>query len=162
MLKIALTNLRKYNKGELDCEWVNLPCDDLDVIIDRFGDDEYFISDYECEKFNVDIHEYEDLEKLNELAEELENLNDFEKIVLRAIIEADGIFIYEALDILKDESYIFYETDDFDEFIDAQIDSGFFGYITDEVRGFLDYEKLKNYFEDNGYMMTSVGVMFTF
>ena len=33
MLKIYITNLGKYNEGELVGKWVELPCEDLDEVL---------------------------------------------------------------------------------------------------------------------------------
>lgn len=161
MIKIAVTNLKKYNEGELIFEWVELPCDDFKEVFNNIGHGEYFISDYECDEFHIKIHEYENLEKLNELAEELDNLKSYELKVLTAIIEADSIDLDDALDMLRNGRYFFYEADDFEEFIDLIIDDGFFGEISNEVREFLDYEKLENYFQHNGYQLTSTGIINT-
>lgn len=162
MIKIALTNLRRYNEGDLVFEWVDLPCEDFEEVFNIIGHDEYFISDYECEMPHIEIHEYENLERLNELAEELESLDNFEKVILQAIMEADGINVNEALEVLRDEAYIFYEADDYEEFIDHMLDECFFGDIPEEAKRFLDYEKLTEYLQNNGYQMTSVGVITTF
>ena len=163
MIKIALTNLRKYNEGELVFEWVDLPCDDFEEVLERIGNpEECFISDYECEIPNVEIHEYENLEELNETAEELEGLGSYELKALTAIIEVNGSSIDDALSTLNDGRYFFYEADDFSEFIDLFIEDGYFGELTDEVKEFLDYDKLTKYFQDRDYHLTSVGVISTY
>ena len=162
MIKIALTNLRKYNEGELVFEWVDLPCEDFEEVFEQIGNpEEYFISDYECEIPHIEIHEYENLEELNELAENLSVLNSHELKTIQAIIEIDGSDIEEAIDTVRDGRCFFYETDNFEEFIDLCIDDGFFGEITNEVKEFLDYEKLTNYFKNNGYSLTAVGIINT-
>ena len=75
MFNVFITNLGKYNEGELVGEWVSLPCDDLDAVYERIGiDEEYeeaFITDFETD-FNYSVGEYESIEDLNECAEELE------------------------------------------------------------------------------------------
>ena len=163
MIKIALTNLRSYNEGDLVFEWVDLPRDNFDEVLERIGNpEEYFISDYECEIPHIVIHEYENLETLNEIAEELDGLSSYELKALIAIIEADGASIEDALVTLHDGRYFFYEADDFSEFIDVFIEDGFFGNITEEVKEFLDYDKLTKYFEDRAYQLTSVGVVTTY
>ena len=161
MIRIALTNLKKYNEGELVFEWVELPCDDFGEVFDRIGHDEYFISDYECDEFHISIHEYENLERLNEIAEELNNLKSYELKILTAIIEVEGTNIEYALMILREERYFFYRVDSFEEFIDLIIDDGYFGEISNEVREFLDYDKLEDYFTNNGYQLTSTGIINT-
>ena len=97
-MKIYLTNLGKYNEGELVGEWVSLPVDEeeLNAVFDRImicHDDkmyydevgcpyeEYFITDYECDF--CQIGEYEDLDSLNEMAEELESLDDDQEEIVK-------------------------------------------------------------------------------
>lgn len=87
MLKIALTNLRRYNEGDLIFEWVELPCDDFKPVFDKIEHDEYFISDYECEINHIEIGEYENLQVLNDPACKYEELDRGEKIILQAIVE---------------------------------------------------------------------------
>ena len=77
MINIALTNLGKYNEGELVYKWLSLPFTDeeLQETLENIGIneyyEEYFVSDYE---FDIDynIGEYPDLKKLNELFEEID------------------------------------------------------------------------------------------
>lgn len=77
--KIALTNLGKYNEGELVYTWLELPATD-DGIRSAFESigvkagteyEEHFISDYDAP---FRIGEYESIEKLNEVAEALESV----------------------------------------------------------------------------------------
>ena len=82
-IKIAITNLGKYNEGELAFEWMTLPADEdeLQDALQAIGIDgkryeEYFISDYEAP---FPIGEYESIAKLNEVAEKLEEVDMPEK-----------------------------------------------------------------------------------
>lgn len=160
MIKIALTNLRKYNEGELIFEWVELPCDDFEEVFERIGSpEEYFISDYECEIPHIEVNEYENLEKLNEIAEELGILGSYELSALIAILEADDTDIEDALTTLNNGRYFFYEADSFEEFVNLIIEEEYFGNIIDEVKEFLDYDKLTDYFKNQGYQLTSVGII---
>ncbi len=63
-------------------------------------DEEYAIHDYECEF--LDIDEWDNPYELNELAEQLEELNEYEENTVRAILEwgccADIKEAIEALD----------------------------------------------------------------
>lgn len=93
-LKAFVTNLGKYNEGELVGEWVTFPIDedeqnDLFMNIGlRYTDEEgeehnqeyeeYFITDYDCE-FNSDfLGEYESIETLNEYAEKIAEFTEYE------------------------------------------------------------------------------------
>lgn len=77
-IKVFVSNLAKYNAGELNGQWTTLPVDDVnkDILdkLDLGGDskqgyyDEWFVSDYEAP---FKISEYADLYQLNELANSL-------------------------------------------------------------------------------------------
>lgn len=90
--KVYVTNLGKYNEGELIGEWINLPAteEELKKLLDRIGIneeyEEYFITDYENE-FGFIVSEYDNLDELNDIAYELDNLTDYEKEVLKAGLE---------------------------------------------------------------------------
>lgn len=81
-IKVYVSNLAKYNAGELNGQWTTLPVDDVnkDILdkLDLGGDskhgyyDEWFISDYEAP---FKISEYADLYQLNELAKSFEDNN---------------------------------------------------------------------------------------
>ena len=86
-IKVFVSNLSKYNNGELNGQWTTLPVDDVnkDILdkIDLDGSsskgyrDEWFISDYEAP---FKIGEYADLYQLNELAEALEDYKTIEDV----------------------------------------------------------------------------------
>ena len=115
MLKIALTNLGKYNEGELVFCWLDLPCtfaeyvDALEKIgIDGVNYEEVFISDYDTdiEYLAEKLSEYSDIELLNWLAGRIENLAEYEVKNLEALLEygehTDGIL--ELLDLCDEAS----------------------------------------------------------
>lgn len=107
-IKVFLTNLGKYNEGELVGEWVNLPFKEgeeremLFDVLERIGCgtgyEEYFITDYECEWDGVEVGEFDSVMKLNELARALEV---FDGEIISALI-GDGYTLDEALDIVDD------------------------------------------------------------
>ncbi len=85
-----ITNLGKYNEGELVGEWVKFPTtsEELQKVFERIGiglkDDfgnpyeEWFISDYDCyvDEMYEKLGEYENLDELNYLASKLDELDD--------------------------------------------------------------------------------------
>ena len=85
-----ITNLGKYNEGELVGEWVKFPTtsEELQKVFERIGigskDDfgnpyeEWFISDYDCyvDGLYEKLGEYENLDELNYLASKLDELDD--------------------------------------------------------------------------------------
>ena len=90
--KIYVTNLGKYNEGEMIGEWINLPAteEELQEVLDRIGIneeyEEFFITDYENE-FGYKVDEYANLDELNEIAYKIDNLTDYEKEILKAGLE---------------------------------------------------------------------------
>lgn len=159
MLKIALTNLRRYNEGELVFEWIDLPCDDFEPIFDKLGHDEYFISDFECEVDHIELSEYANLSLLNELAQKYESLDRGEKIILQAIVEAETNDLSKAFEILENECYIFYEVENLEELAEEFIEDGLFGKIPKELESYIDYEKIARDLKYEGYIKTSVGII---
>lgn len=78
-IRIALTNLGKYNEGELVFTWLELPAseDEINEAMDEIGVEpggeyeEYFITDFEAP---FDIEEYASIDRLNDLAETLSDI----------------------------------------------------------------------------------------
>lgn len=108
-IKIYLTNLGKYNEGDLVGKWVELPVDDFGPILKEIGIneqyEEWFITDYEAP---FKIEEYDNIEELNELAKECENFSDIEWEVFSACMD-DGYSKEEAVDIVNNNEYTFVE-----------------------------------------------------
>ena len=79
-INVFVSNLAKYNDGELTGQWTTLPVEDVnkDILepIDAVGK-EWFISDYEAP---FKIGEYDNLYALNELAEALEDYDTIEDV----------------------------------------------------------------------------------
>lgn len=125
-IEAFITNLGKYNAGELVGEWVRFPTtyEEVQEVFKRIGIDgelyeEYFITDYEC---GVDgmyerLCEYENLDELNYLANLIEDMDkwDFERFegaiaygeytsnVQDFINLALNLDCYEVLPDIKDE-----------------------------------------------------------
>ncbi|MCL1986749.1 MAG: antirestriction protein ArdA [Firmicutes bacterium] len=107
MIKIWLGNLGKYNEGELIGEWVELPCYDWDEVKQNIGInaeyEEYYIGDYEVDFLTLKISEYENLDKLDELAELLENLADDELNNLIEICKVENLNIDNLIETLENK-----------------------------------------------------------
>ena len=123
MLKIYLTNLGKYNEGQLIGEWVDLPIsdDDLEVVKQRIGIsdepdengnyyEEWFVTDYETDIHGLKVGEYDNLDELNELAETLDSLDEYEREIVEAMI-SEGYSLDDALDG-KDDCMMYYNCED--------------------------------------------------
>lgn len=92
-IKGYLTNLGKYVGGELVGEWITFPIDneELKKVLEKIGIDEeneeYFFTDWDCD-FEHNFGEYESVEDVNEIAEQLETWNED---LLKAVCENWGI-----------------------------------------------------------------------
>lgn len=159
MIRIALTNLKRYNEGELVFEWVDLPQEDFSPVFDKIGHDEYFISDYECELPHMVIHEYDNLDRLNDAAAALEELEDYEKTTLIAILESEDSKLDEALETLANEKFVFYSDVDLEELAEQFVDEGIFGEISSNLVQYIDYSSIARDLSFEGYIETSVGVI---
>ena len=103
--EVFITNLGKYNEGNLVGEWVKFPTteEELKKVFERIGiepgaPDEYgghyeewFITDYDCYVPGLteaaQLGEYENLDELNYLASKLMELDDCELDRLEAAME---------------------------------------------------------------------------
>lgn len=174
MIKIFLTNLGKYNEGELVGEWVTLPCEEEDIkeVFERIGIneeyEEYFITDYES-SFDIEIGEYSNFNKLNELAEELERINQnaYDRIVTKVntIINYESVeYVEDILKIINDsnlDNYHFYPDVKNDEELGEYIVNELAIYdIPENLVYYIDYEKIghdwsinnSGLFTQNGYI----------
>lgn len=94
-VKIFLTNLGKYNEGELVGKWVEMPIDEdeLEEVLESIGIDEeyeeFFITDYEAP---FKICEYDSIESINKKIEAYENA-------------LEEVYDEDALQALLDEGY---------------------------------------------------------
>lgn len=118
MIELCLTNLGKYNEGELVYTRLQLPATEEEIqeayaricVKDNTEYEEAFISDSETDVagLNDHIHEYSGIDDLNELAEELENLDSYELDVFSAMLDF-GLSTDEALAKVKDSDYMLYD-----------------------------------------------------
>lgn len=101
-LKGFITNLGKYNEGELVGEWITFPIneEELQEVLERIGIneeyEEFFFTDYENNLLG--LGEYESIEHINEIAEELEDI-DADDEIIDAILEE--LNEDEAIEVLK-------------------------------------------------------------
>lgn len=96
-----ITNLGKYNEGELVGEWVKFPttAEEMKKVFDRIGIgqkdefgqpyEEWFITDYDCYVGALydKLGEYENLDELNYLAAKLDEMGEGEYAQFQAAME---------------------------------------------------------------------------
>lgn len=144
MLKIYVTNLKEYNNGKIIGEWVSLPCEGLEEVLNKIsnnGNDELFISDYETDISNLKISEYDDILQLNEIAEEIDNLSDDEVIALQAYLEQYND-IEQALEEVRQGNYrIYYDCNDMSDVAYQVVNEcGLLDGAPEELKVYFDYE----------------------
>lgn len=118
--RIFVTNLGKYNEGELIGEWLKLPFtdDELKNLLNRIGIsdkpdehgrcyEEVFITDYDSDIQSFKISEYANINHLNELIENIEDLSNDDFLAFQALI-LDGNEIEEALETAEEGKYCIY------------------------------------------------------
>lgn len=157
-ISIYLTNLGKYNEGELVGEWVELPVSDeeLQEVYKRIGIsdepnedgtyyEETFITDYESDIPGLHIDEYDSISNLNEIAESVENLDDYDLKIFKNAVEAGYIDADDIADFDPDDFYLYEDVSDDGELGEI---------IIDELYGSpsgLDSETLERYFDYDAY-----------
>ena len=152
MLRIFITNLGKYNEGELIGEWVDLPIteEELEKVYSRIGIsdepnengiyyEETFITDYETDIDGLKVEEYDSIDDLNEMAEELDNLNEYDKEVVNAML-SEGYNLEDAISG-KDDCIVYYNCNDMADVAEQYAEeTGLLDSIPENLRYYFDFE----------------------
>ena len=159
-MEICLTNLGKYNEGELVFTRLVLPAttEEIYAAYDEIGVaegtmyEETFISDYETDINGFEIREYANIDDLNELAEELENFDEYELEAFGAMLEY-GYATDEALQKVQDGEYRLYDgcysmADVAEMYAD---ETGLLSSIPDDLRYYFDFEAYGRDMDHNGH-----------
>lgn len=106
-LNVFITNLGAYAAGELRGEWLGLPASEEErkAAWERIGvPEEVFFTDYEAEDvpgIASKLGEFESLDKLEELAEALEDMDEQERLTLAEVLEAGIDSAHGAAELLE-------------------------------------------------------------
>jgi hypothetical protein len=164
-IKVHVSNLAAYTRGELKGEWLKLPMTEevlrkaiADILDTPHKDEECFITDYESP---FSIKEHENIFALNELAEELEGINEDEDIVglIADDILGSGYERSELVRILTDHEYTIINNvrDEQDLALKADVELLPFNYelIKDtNIADYLDWEAIGNSMVLDGWTIT--------
>ena len=153
-----ITNLGKYNEGELVGEWVKFPttAEEMKEVFKRIGigqrDDfgqpyeEWFITDYDCyvDGLYDKLGEYENLDELNYLASKLDEMSDSEYAQFQAGMEMGDhcgslqeiINLTENLDCYE----VYPHIADYDDLGRYYIDELEVMQIPEHLQNYIDYE----------------------
>nr|WP_321267744.1 antirestriction protein ArdA [uncultured Sulfurimonas sp.] len=162
-MRVYITDLEAYNNGHLVGEWYQLPMnEDLladsienilqsgrDVCEDIHFHEEYFITDYECDY--MDIGEYDNLSKLNEIAEAIESIDEDGVKAINFLIENHFVKdIFEAIESYEDNVRIYEDSTMEDIAYDLIEECYSFENIPDIIANNIDYEKIGRDLEIEG------------
>ena len=122
MLKIFISNLKEYNNGKIIGEWVSLPCEDIEEVLEKIsnsGKDELFIS---------------------------------ELIAFQAYLEQYANNMEQALEEVRQGNYrIYYNCDNMEDVAYQVVnDCGLLDGVPEEVKIYFDYEAYGRDMEING------------
>ena len=153
-----ITNLGKYNEGELVGEWVKFPttAEELKEVFKRIGigqrDDfgqpyeEWFITDYDCyvDGLYSKLGEYENLDELNYLASKLDEMSESEYAQFQAGMEMGDhcgslqeiINLTENLDCYE----IYPHIEDYDDLGRYYIEELEVMQVPEHLQNYIDYE----------------------
>ena len=153
-----ITNLGKYNEGELVGEWVKFPttAEELKEVFKRIGigqkDDfgqpyeEWFITDYDCyvDGLYDKLGEYESLDELNYLASKLDEMSESEYAQFQAGMEMGDhcgslqeiINLTENLDCYE----IYPNIEDYDDLGRYYIEELEVMQVPEHLQNYIDYE----------------------
>lgn len=162
MLRIYISDLASYNCGRLVGEWIELPCDDLAdqiqavllegqrVCKDVLPHEEFFITDYEWEDTGMSkacsVREYSDPYKLNEVAEALSNLEEFERLQVQFLLHEGYEFDY-AIENHCDVTIYDYRSstsfkDVYELLAEDLVDEGCFGEVPTNLTYYIDHSAI--------------------
>ena len=113
VIEAYVTNLGKYNEGELVGEWVKFPVskEEMSAVLDRIGIgaeyEEIFITDYDTSLYGVSsqLGEYENLDKLNYLAGVIAELDASDREKYEAVLESGLSLGQDGIDGLINLAY---------------------------------------------------------
>ena len=165
LISVFLNTWGNYNENGADGGfWVELPCN-LDEVLERLaastGEDvdemEVFINDFETEINGLEISENTDISDLNDIAEQLETLDECDLEKLEAILEAEGGSVEDALENMDD--YIYYSNMSLEDVVYEMITEGVFGDIPDSIINYIDTSAIARDLSCDGYTETKSGVI---
>lgn len=164
LISVFLNTWGNYNENGADNGfWVELPCD-LDEVLEKLsastGEDiddmEVFVNDYETNINGLEISENSNISDLNDLAERLETLDEYDLEKLEAILEADGGNLENALDNMDD--YTYYANMSLEDVAYEIVDECYD--LPDIAQRYFDYASFARDLGYDGYTETENGVIY--
>lgn len=173
-----ITNLGKYNEGELVGEWVKFPTtyEEIQKVFERIGIgkedefgnvyEEWFITDYDCyvDGLHDILGEYESLDELNYLANSIEAMdkNDFARFEVAIGVSDYSNSVKDLINLTEnlDKYDIYPNVHDHDDLGRMYIDEYGAMEVPDHLKNYIDYEAYgrdialdeNGHFTDQGYV----------
>ena len=162
-LSVFITNLGKYNEGELVGEWVKLPVADTELreVLKRIGIssapvcgnvyEEWFITDYDCSIDGITdiLGEYESLDKLNDFMNAFKALDPDDQTKFMAVVSAGNFGLRDLESLIElvselDHYVVFSDiTDEYDLGYHYVHELGnYTGTEIESLSSYIDYEAL--------------------
>lgn len=155
-----ITNLGKYNEGELVGEWVKFPStqEELQNVFSRIGIgsqdvfgntyEEWIITDYDCyvDGLYEKLGEYENLDELNYLASKMDELNDYRYEKFQAALQ-----INDYTDSVQELINLIDNLDKYDVYPNIEDHDDLGRYYIEELDAMSVPEHLKNYIDYEAY-----------
>ena len=174
MIDVFVTNLGKYNEGELCGEYLKLPAEkeDVQALLSSIGVDgvlyeEFFITDYDCDIDGLcdRLGEYESLDELNYLAYLLEYMDEWDIPKFEAALKL-GEHTSSVMGLIN----LAQNLDGYEFYPDVENEADLGRFFADEVgtleipehlEAYIDYEAYgRDIYLDGGGMFTSSGYIF--
>ena len=158
IIKGYITNLGKYNEGDLVYKLISFPIDEdelneaLKEIGCKYTDEngvvhnplyeEFFFSDWECE-IPFDFGEFPNISEINDIAERVELLATYELETLDIILKEHTSDANEALDIVENCNYtIWNDCINMADVAAAMAEEyGYLNSVPEHLQCYIDYEK---------------------
>lgn len=162
IIKIAvfLNTWRNYNENGADGGfWIDLPCDldeALELLAKSTGEEledmDVFINDSDVEGIALEIGENDSIAELNEIAEALGNLDEYEAQALEAFLD-NGDSYTEALEHVADCDYmIYFNCDNMADVAEEYVNgTGLLDSIPDHLRYYFDFAAYGRDMEYDGH-----------
>lgn len=163
MLNIFISDLGRYNAGELTGKWYDMETEEgreeaaqavADIV--ENGSGEYFISDYESDWVEVSAS-VGGFEEIAEVMAQVDELHETDQEIFKAIYSLEMYDMDDILRIVRDSEYTFVEVeewekrlaDPFTELAHYYVDSGVIE-MDETAERYFDYERFGNDLNLNG------------
>ena len=153
-MKGYITNLGKYNEGELIGKWIDFPIseEELKEVLEEIGIneeyEEYFFTDFEDNIFS--FGEYSSISEINEVTERYEELCRYnDEDVIYAL--ADNYSSIDEVENSLNNMRVYYNVDDMEDVAKQYVeDTCMLENIPSNIAKYFDYEKLGDNMEYDG------------